>query len=62
MEGKKYATIINGAQDASDIATYLDNILPYFKLEKATEGIVFIANELTEETLDKSRALGEKIA
>jgi len=59
--GKKYATIINGAMDASDVSAYLDNILPYFKLEKAAEGIVFLAEGFSDETLDKSKELGKSL-
>ncbi|GAB6173258.1 hypothetical protein JCM15765_27360 [Paradesulfitobacterium aromaticivorans] len=58
--GKKYAVIINGARDPKDVAVYLDSILPYFKLQKAAEAVICIANEV-DNSLDKCSELGEQL-
>lgn len=60
--GKQYATIINGSRDnAQNVTAYLDSILPYFKLVKATEGISCLAGEVDKE-LPSCEQLGEKLA
>lgn len=58
--GKKYALMLNGARDLKDVTVYLDNILPYFKLEKAAEAVTCLANEV-DNTLDKCSELGERL-
>ncbi len=58
--GKKYALMLNGARDQKDVTVYLDNILPYFKLQKAAEAVTCLANEV-DITLEKCSELGEQL-
>ena len=59
--GKKYAIMLNGSRETSDVAAYLTNILPYFKLAKAAEPVSCLAKDV-DEVLDKCTALGEELA
>lgn len=58
LAGKKYAVILNGSKDPKDVMAYLDTILPYFKLEKAAEGIACLAKDM-DTNLKQCEELGE---
>lgn len=59
--GKNYALMLNGSRDPKDVAVYLDNILPYFKLQKVAEAVTCLANEV-DNSLDTCSKLGEQLA
>lgn len=58
--GKHYALMLNGSREPKDVTVYLDNILPYFKLQKAAEAVTCLANEV-DNSLDKCSELGEQL-
>ncbi|MCL4416177.1 MAG: hypothetical protein M1365_05690 [Actinobacteria bacterium] len=61
LSGKKFVTLINGNRDPKDSSDYLQNILTYFKLEKAAEGISCLAENI-DTALDKCEKLGKQLA
>ncbi len=61
LAGKKYATLFNGNRDPKEIAVYLDGVMQYFKLEKATDGIACL-NKDVESILNSCEELGAKLA
>lgn len=60
LAGKKYLTVINGSKDPKDVIAYLDNILPYFKLEKAEDGLACVTDDL-DSALKKCYETGKKL-
>ena len=61
VAGKDAAAFTSGGGTSNSALVSLENMINYFKLEKASEGVVS-SKKPTEQDLDKCRELGRKLA